>query len=181
MGRSGDIGWGISTYFGLPNRKKKLLTKEFLQTFKEELIRIDDTNNKKYNRPSYDYENETYMGFFGDVESSYEYYGALKVACEKHNIVKAIYEYAQNLPWYDSDRFDSDLTLEMVNKGVIKYDRPEDYEPLYDVDEIEKAKYKLVEHFKGYDVVEYGSWVDDDRKGLENIYKNSKQELTWLN
>lgn len=30
MGRSGKIGWGISNYFGLPNGKKKLLTKEFL-------------------------------------------------------------------------------------------------------------------------------------------------------
>ena len=43
------------------------------------------------------------------------------------------------------------------------------------------AKYKLVQHFKGYDVVEYGSWFDDSRQDLEDIYKDSKQKLIWLN
>lgn len=180
MGRSGKTGWGISNYFGLPNRKKKLLTKEFLQTFKDELIKVFSEHDKKDNR-NIDYENETYMGFYGQIESTGGFYEALKLACEKHNLTKAIYNYAKELPWYDSDRFDSSLTSEMVNKGVIKYDRPEDYEPLYDVDEYEKAKYKLVQHFKGYDVVEYDSWFDDDRKTLEDIYKDSKQELVWLN
>ncbi len=47
MGRKGNIGWGISNYFKLPNRKRKLLTKEFLQTFKEEIIKRDIERNKK--------------------------------------------------------------------------------------------------------------------------------------
>jgi hypothetical protein len=181
MGRSGNIGWGLSNYFGLTNRKRKLLTKEFLQDFRDELIKLDMMYNEKYGRPNLDYNNETYMGFYGQVESSYLFYDALKTTCEKHNLVKAIYQYAKKLPWYDSDCFDDNLVTEMIDKGIIKYDRPEDYEPLYDVDELEKAKYKIIQHFKGYNVVEYGSWFDDSRKDLEDIYKDGNWELIWLN
>ena len=120
MGRKGNIEWGISNYFGLPNRKRKLLTKEFLQTFKEEIIKIDSESNIKHNRPSVDYEKETYLDFYGNIESTGLFYGALEIACQKHNLTKAIYEYAKNLPWYNSDWFDDDLILEMVTKGVIE-------------------------------------------------------------
>lgn len=178
MGRSGNIGWGISNYFGLPNRKRKLLTKEFLQTFKEELIERDK-QNRKQDGYQLDYEKETYVGFYSQIEGTYLFYGALKKACEKHNLTKAIYEYANKLPWYDSDYFDSNLTSEMVKKGVIEYDSPEDY--LYDPEEYEKAKYKLVERHKGYNVVKYGTWFDDNRKSLEEIYEDGEQELIWLN
>lgn len=179
MGRSGNIGWGISNYFGLPNRKRKLLTKEFLEDFRDEIIRIDTEFNKKHDRPQLDYNNETYIGFYGQIESTGLFYEALKKACEKHNLVKAIYEYANKLPWYDSDSFDSDLTLEMVKKGVIEYESPEDYS--YNPEEYEKAKYKLVRNYKGYNVVRYGTWFDDERKGLEEIYEDGNEKLVWLN
>jgi len=179
MDISGKTGWGISKYFGLPNRKRKLLTKEFLQDFKNELINIEMEYNNKYNRPNLDYENETYMGFYGQITETGLFYESLKRACEKHNIVKAIYKYANNMSWYDV--VDDEILLEMVEQDIIKYERTEDFEPLYDIDEYEKAKYKLVEHFKGYNVIEYGTWFDDDRKGLEDIYKDGKQELIWLN
>jgi hypothetical protein len=180
MGRSGNIGWGVSTYFKLPNKKRNLLTKEFLQTFKEELIKIFSENDKKNNR-NIDYENETYYGFYGQIESTGGFYESLKNACEKHNLIKAIYEYELKMPWYDSDCFDDDLMLEMVHKGIIKKDRPEDYISDYDIEKYETAKYKLVKYYKGYNVVKYGTWFDDDREGLEEIYKDSEQELIWLN
>ena len=180
MGRKGNIGWGISNYFGLPNRKRKLLTKEFLQTFKEEIIKIDSESNLKYNRPSVDYENETYYSFYGQIGGTGLFYKSLKVACQKHNLTKAIYTYAKKLPWYDSDWFDDDLVLEMVNKGVIEKDNDslkwDDYN-----NEDETAKYKLVKHFKGYDVVKYGTWFDDSRKDLEDIYNDGDWELWWMN
>jgi hypothetical protein len=179
MGRSGNIGWGISKYFGLPNRKRKLLTKEFLQDFKDEIIKVDKEYNEKYNRLNLDYEHETYMGFYGQITETGLFYKALKRACEKHNIVKAIYDYANKMAWYDV--VDDDILLEMVKHDIIKYERPEDFICDYDIEEYEKAKYKLVEHFKGYDVVKYGTWFDDDRKGLENIYKDGEWELIWLN
>ena len=180
MGRSGKTAWGISNYFGLSNRKKKLLTKEFLQTFKDELIKVFSEHDKKDNR-NIDYENETYMGFYGQIESTTGFYEALKLACEKHNLTKAIYNYAKELPWYDSDRFDDDLVLQMVEKGIIKEKCDNDFTDDYDEEEYMTAKYKLVQHFKGYDVVEYGSWFDDSRQDLEDIYKDSKQKLIWLN
>jgi len=179
MGRSGNVGWGMSSYFGLPNRKKKLLTKEFLQTFKEELIKVFSENDKRNNR-NIDYENETYYGFYGEVESTGGFYKALKNACEKYNLTKAIYQYAQKMPWYDSDIFDDDLVLQMVEKGVIKEKCDNDFIADYDESKYMKSKYKLVSHYKGYDVVKYGNWFDDDIKGLEDIYKDSEQELIWL-
>ena len=181
MGRKGNIGWGISNYFGLPNRKRKLLTKEFLQTFKEEIIRIDSEYNKKNNRSSIDYKNETYYSFYGRITGTYLFYEALENACKKHNLTKAIYEYASKLPWYDSDCFDDDLVLEMVNKGVIEEDNNCSKWDDYNEKEHEKAKYKLVKSFKGYNVVNYGTWVDDSRKDLEDIYKDSDWKLLWLN
>lgn len=72
MGRSGNIGWGISNYFGLPNRKKKLLTKEFLTDFKNELIERDKEYNKNKGNSDYiDYSKETYLSFYGQIEGTF--------------------------------------------------------------------------------------------------------------
>ncbi len=109
------------------------------------------------------------------------FYESLESACKKHNLVKAIYTYATKMPWYDSDCFDDDLVLEMVKRGVIEKDKPEDYFSDYHETDYMKAKYKLVQYNKGYNVIKYGNWFDDDKKGLEAIYKDSDWELIWLN
>lgn len=180
MGRSGNIGWGISNYFGLPNRKKKLLTKEFLTDFKNELIERDKEYNKNKGNTEYiDYTNETYLSFYGQIEGTFLFYNALENVCKKHNLTKAIYEYAKNMPWYDSDCFEYDLVLEMVKKGVIDYDNDNLREP--DYNEELTAKYKIVKKCKGYNVVEYDIWHDDAREELEEIYAGSEWELIWLN
>ncbi|AUN01515.1 TPA: hypothetical protein ACXDAY_002204 [Clostridium botulinum] len=181
MGTKGNIGWGISNYFKLPNRKRKLLTKEFLQTFKEEIIKRDIEYNKKHNRSQLNYENETYYSFYGQIEGTGLFYEALKNACERHNLVKAIYKYTLKMPWYDSDCFEEDLVLEMVKKGVIEKGKKEDSALDFCEAGYMKAKYKLIQHHKGYNEIKYGNWFDDDKKGLEAIYKDSDWELIWLN
>ncbi|MFY8262962.1 hypothetical protein ACOT7R_08700 [Clostridium perfringens] len=185
MGKSGNIGWGISNYFGLPNRKKKLLTKEFLTDFRDELIRLDREDNAKCgNIREMDYEREDYTTFCGQIEGSRLFYKALKNACKKHNLTKAIYEYAKKMEWYDSDYFDDDLVLEMVHKGVIEYDAGYLKELMesedYDEEDDDTYKYKLIEKYKGYNVVEYDKWLGD-KESLEEIYKNKKNvEIIWL-
>lgn len=179
MGRRGNIGWGISNYFGLPNRKKKLLTVEFLEDFKNQIILIDKKRNKDRDlNYEVDYDKKSYLGFYGYISGSYLFYQALEIACKKHNLTKAIYEYALNMPWYDSDYFEDHLLLEMVHKGVIKYDDNNDKLECYDEDM--SLKYKVVTEYKGYNVVEYGTWFKDERDELEKIYKDSKGKLIWL-
>lgn len=180
MGRSGNIGWGISNYFGLPNRKRKLLTKEFLTDFKNELIMRDKENNERKENVNYiDYSKETYLSFYSQIEGTFLFYDALKSVCKKHNLTKAIYEYATNMSWFDRDCFDYDLVLQMVAKGVIQYDNDQLTEPDYYNDL--KAKYKLVKKCKGYNVVKYDSWFEDSRAELEEIYSDGEWEVIWLN
>lgn len=180
MSKSSNIGWGISNYFGLPNRKKKLLTKEFLTDFRDEIIRLDRENKDSVEM---NYEKEDYTTFYGQIEGTHLFYKALKNTCKKHNITKAIYEYAQNMEWYDGDCFDDDLVLEMVHKGVIEYNSGywkelEDGED--DEEEDTSNRYKLIERYKGYNVVECDKW-HGDREDLEEIYKNKKNvEIIWL-
>lgn len=184
MGRSGKIGYDqLSNYFGLPNRKRKLLTKEFLIDFRDELIKRDkEYNIQKGNYEETDYSKETYISFYGQVEGSYLFYNALEEVCRKHNVTKAIYDYAQNMPWFDSDYFDDDLVLEMVSKGVIEYDN-EFSNTNHIEDELMTAEYKLIKRCKGYNIVEHGYWYNDCRESLEEIYEdiNDGWELYWLN
>ncbi len=100
--------------YKLPKRKKNLITKEFLQTFKQEL---DDVFNKENYLPI---EERNYWNTYQYLESTGGFYKALKTTCKKHNLTKAIYEYVCKMPYYDSDLFDSDLTLLMVERGVIE-------------------------------------------------------------
>ena len=182
MGRSGNIGWGISNYFKLPNRKKKLLTKEFLMDFRNDLINMqNEYDNKNGNITDWD-KDGSYYGFFGEVASTYMFYDSLLRVCKKHNLVSAIYNYAKKLPWYDSDTFDDDLVLEMVNKGVIplKTGKEFEYDENYDISDFDCKKYKLVKHYKGYCCIEYDDWLGE-KESLEEIYKDSDNvEIIWL-
>ena len=75
--------------------------------------------------------------------------------------------------------FLKEIEIEEIREAKIRTD--EDYIPEEEYEDIFDAKYKIVEHFQGYDVIEYGNWMNDDRQGLEDIYKNSKQKVIWLN
>ncbi|MFA1509983.1 hypothetical protein ACDN41_12205 [Priestia aryabhattai] len=98
--------------YRLPNKKKWLLTDDFLKTFKDEL-------DAMFNTDAYD-DKSTYWNTYSNFEGTCGFYDALKTASEKHNIKKAIYDYACKLPWYKSDIFDSRLIVMMCERGIIE-------------------------------------------------------------
>lgn len=113
--------------YKLPNRKIKLITKEFLQDLKKEIDKLDAESRKKWKSPyTIDYSKESYMGFYGDIWSTNLFYDALKNVCKKHNLVKAIYEYANNMTWYYSDVFNDYLFILMIQEDIIPYETEED-------------------------------------------------------
>ena len=114
MRKNKNITWDdIRVYKKLPNRKKKLLTNDFLTTFKDELIKVF---SKEYE----DLTKETYWSFYAYIEECCGFDEALKIACKKHNLTKAIYEYGGRMQWYEYDVFASDLTRLMIEKGIIE-------------------------------------------------------------
>lgn len=137
--------------YKIPKRKKWLLTDKFLTTFKKEL----DNTFKVYEGEK----NPTYWNTYNWLEGSSGFYEALKNASEKHNVKKAIYEYARKMHYYDSDSFDAELTTLMYEKGVIEEGNLEFINENYGVSEetlIEMEQNGEIEwveeitHFNGY-------------------------------
>lgn len=180
MGKSGNIGWGISNYFGLPNRKRKLITKDFLITLKEEIIKEDIENNIRLGHEPItreEYDKFGYIDFYGALEGTYLFDEALKSACEKHNIVKAIYDYVNKMPWYDYDCCIYDISSLMYKEGIVPYEYEYDEEQYCE----EEIPYKIVTKYKGYNEVTYGTWFSDNRHSLEEIYEDEDNvEVIWL-
>lgn len=166
-------------YKKLSNRKKSLLTKEFCEDFRDALISKALEQDKKEGIET-DYSNECYVGFYSVVEGTYLFYDALKEACIKHNVVKAIYEYGNRMPWYDSDCFNADIVRRMVELDVIPY-TTEKYETEFrDEDDIEC---QIIHHYKdkGYSVSTFDFWDKNDKNGLEELYRDrSNVEIIWL-
>ena len=175
-------GKTLGSYKRLPNRKKQLITKEFCEDFKTILIERAIENDKNRGH-EIDYTKECYMGFFGSIQGLYLFYEALKDVCIKHNVVKAIYEYAKRMNWYDSDCFDDDLILRMVELDVIPYSTIEwetNEEFIYSSDEWIDCY--IVRHYKdrGYTVITPDKWYKDDKISLEDIYKDDpKVKIVW--
>lgn len=167
--------------YKLPNRKRKLITKEFLQDLKNEIDNLDaESRKKRKSTYTIDYLKESYCGFYDEISSTYLFYDALKNTCIKHNLTKAIYKYSKNLPWYYSDVFNDCLFILMVEEGIIPFETKED-EELCECEIEHYVKYKLIYHYKGYDVVKYDWWFKDDKQGLEEIYKDcDNAEIVWL-
>mgnify|MGYP000857330677 CR=1 FL=1 len=99
-------------YYKIPNRKKWLLTDEFLITFRDELNRIFKTYEDNYV--------PTYWNLYANLTGTGGFYDALKIAARKHNVTNAIYKYACKLPWYNLDVFDDELLLLMCQRGIIE-------------------------------------------------------------
>lgn len=170
----------IGNYRKLPNRKKTLLTKEFCEDFRDSLIKRAIENDKKRGL-EIDYSNECYMGFYSAMEGTFLFYDALKEACIKHNIVKAIYEYANRMPWYDADCFEDDIVMRMVELGVIPY-TTEEWESNEDFVLEDDIEYQIIYHYKdkGYSVIRCDFWNKYDKSGLEEIYKDMPNvEIVW--
>lgn len=170
-----NLCWGISNYSGLPNRKRKLLTKEFLADFKDEIIRLD----RMYIEPTEIFKDincEEFM-FYNLLEGSELWYRALKNICKKHNLIKALYEYAKN-----TEQVNDDIILEMINKNIIK--KIPNYKNEMKSNSQDKFQIKLIKKYKGYNVFEYlynyPSWCND-KEEFHKIFNMLGYEITYLN
>jgi len=139
----------VSIVYNLPKRKRNLMTKEFLETFKKELdnvfYRIDDYQPL---------EQRNYWNTYQYMEGNGGFNEAFKTTCKKHNLMKAIYSYNQHMSWYDGDIFDGEITKLMVERGVIQKgdvgETVDDFDYANDDDfELEVTK---INH-KGYTVI----------------------------
>ena len=163
-------------YVKIPNRKNTLLTREFLIDLKMNIMELSIAHDKRLNRKAYSYLNESYMGYYSSIAGTGLFYDALLETCKYHNVVKAIYEYCLRMPWYDSDSFEDDILLKMVNLNII----PRENECDYYIPEPDEVKYSLTRHFGNYSVSEYGYWYEDNKKALEEIYSDTSFELAWI-
>ncbi|MGN5650964.1 hypothetical protein [Bacillus sp. Brlt_9] len=137
--------------YKIPNKKKWLLTDAFLQTFKEELDKVFEVNEKETS--------PTYWNTYNHLESTSGFYKALKIASEKHNIKKAIYEYAARLPCYDSDVFDGELTILMYERNIISEGNIEEIESDYTDEDLQQLEQsgeikwtETIRRYKNYSV-----------------------------
>lgn len=135
--------------YKVPNRKKWLLTDNFLIDLKIELDKVFQDRIRNIT--------PTYWNFYAWIDSTGGFCDALKVVSEKHNVEKAIYRYTLKLPRWDSDAFYSELIEMMKRKGIIEEGVSEEY-PLEEwLKEMEnKGEIEWVEEAvqrKGYKVV----------------------------
>lgn len=132
--------------YKLPNRKKKLLTDEFLMTLKTELDEIFINPEKQCE--------STYLNSYIWLASTAGFQEALKIASEKHNVIHAIYEYDNKLPWHFSDAFQDDILLLMIERKIIDMGEFADSPSMEElIDEgIIEWNYIVQEH-KGYRVI----------------------------
>lgn len=165
MSKVKDITWeDIRIHRKLPNRKKNLLTDDFLIDLKDELERIFKRKDMTY----WDIAilNET-SGF----------YDALKSICKKYNIKKAIYDF-YNRHWYDEDFIVEEITSLMLDRKIVKegsiedsYNDKEIYEQLKNDPDV--IWFKIIKPYKGYNVVE-NDWCYKDN--FEEYVKHDKEK-----
>lgn len=147
--------------YKIPNRKKKLLTTEFLFSLKNE---IDLRTNNKCDKI------RTYWGFYLHISGRKEFIDSLKVTCKKHNILKAIYVYAINLSEEQLELFIEELVILMVDRGVIVEGNIYDGIPNYDNEDEEYfVNCEEVKEYKGYNVIS-NTWMLKEKEIIEEIY-----------
>ena len=148
--------------YKIPNRKKKLITNEFLRTLREEIdINIDESvvNIK------------TYWGLYLHVELTNEFKEALRETCKKHNVESSIYKYYLKLSDSELEYFEDSLVILMIDNGIIEEGNVYDGIPDYDSEELESFEYvnKVTEHNnKGYKVIT-SEWTIKEKGIIENI------------
>lgn len=146
--------------YKIPNRKKKLLTKEFLLCLKEE-IDLRTISNLEVTT--------TYWGFYLHIAGSDEFIKALQVTCEKFNVKKGIFDYAINLLEEEFELFIEELVLLMVDKGVILEGNIYDGIPDYNNDSDLFINYEEIKEYKGYNVIN-NTWILKEKEIIEKIY-----------
>lgn len=92
--------------YTIPDRIKDLMTYDFLKEFRNQLFTV------------FDFDLETYADIFQGIESTNGWANALEDAC--HNTGKDdIWNYWNELEWYDSDMFDGELGEMLVENRLI--------------------------------------------------------------
>ncbi|AIF68422.1 hypothetical protein GZ22_18530 (plasmid) [Terribacillus saccharophilus] len=134
--------------YKVPNRKKWLLTDDFLLTLKNEIAKAtkDDLDGKNY------------WNYYAHIEGRVIFDGALKEASKKHNVLKAIYEYTHSIDWYKSETFEGYIFERMMERNIIEEGDAAEYTSMYDesMEELEKngeiQVTEEVRHHNGYSV-----------------------------
>lgn len=135
--------------YRLPNRKQHLLTVAFLADFKLELAAIFELQDTA-----------TYWSHYVHLLGTGGFWLAFERTCEASQCSQALYEYANRLPWVDSDAFESQVLERMLAFGLMETGTPSEaiFGPTdADLAEMEAAgEIRWVEtlhRFKGYSVI----------------------------
>lgn len=133
----------------LSKRRRRLLTTQFMVDFADNLETV-----LKYDIRS--------CGLLNNCGTS-GFYTALRLTCEKHNVVKAIYNFLHRQPWYVSDVLEEEIMFTMVERGVLLEDEVfgVDNSTLMNDDNTGLYKMTTITKYNGYSVVET-EWTDDE-------------------
>lgn len=93
--------------YKIPQGVKAKFTKEFMEDFLKELIRIFNLS-----------EPISYSDSLLYLESTYGWVDAFRCICQKYKL-ENILTYYDNLEWYDSDLFDDEVGSLMIKYGLI--------------------------------------------------------------
>ncbi|KEH88981.1 hypothetical protein Z967_12025 [Clostridium novyi A str. 4540] len=150
--------------YKLPNRKRNLLTKEFLQGLKEELFAISPIAES--------IENVVFFDYVG----TYAFQDALYKISKKYNVVKAIYKYWCNLGWWYGDLCSQEI-IALMYKYNIATDLEKNIKLLEQsyaeaINDMEGIQYKFIKKYKGYNVIKYEKWILS-QQDLEEYCKDS--------
>lgn len=135
--------------YRIPNRKKGLVTESFLIDLKLELDRM--FHSEGLNTPP------NYYNFYSYFPSTVGFQETLKIVSKKHNIQRAIYDYACNLPWDKSDNFENELLEMMLERKIIEKGDPEktfheEFEAIENQGAI--TTHTVIRRHKGYNAIE---------------------------
>lgn len=110
--------------YQMPEEIKNQFRKEFMSDFHKKVIQTFKQNDIRQGRVPSEYEKFTYYDWWLYMEGTGGWYKSLKDTCDKHNLQNVIAYYDQ-LPWYDSDLFDSELGDLLVEYGLVEEGEPD--------------------------------------------------------
>lgn len=87
--------------------------------FHKKVVEVFKQNDIDQGRKPSVYENDTYYSWWFYMEGTVGYCEAIKDTCNKHQLLN-IFNYYNQLPWYDSDLFDSELGDLLVEFGLVE-------------------------------------------------------------
>lgn len=120
--------------YKMPKGIKDQLTKAFISDFHEAVIETFKQNDRNQDREPFKYESYTYYAWWLHMEGTGGYCQSFRQTCEKHELSEVLTYYNQ-LQWYDSDLFDSEVGDLLVHFGLVKLGEPEEASSLEEEEE----------------------------------------------